>query len=181
MAHSWHFDVIAPFLNVLTYLLTYLQLLNIMDKWTEYLEVGCQVDVIYTDSEKAFDKVPHQRLLLKLKSYNIHDDILQWISSFLQSRCQWVVLNNSSSDWSPVLSGIPQGTFLGSLLFLIYVSDLPQHCKHYRWILLVLNILKYVTSSTDYTSLQSSLDNLITWSNKWFLKLNTQKCKCFIW
>ena len=88
MAHSWHFDVIAPFLNVLTYLLTYLQLLNIMDKWTEYLEVGCQVDVIYTDSEKAFDKVPHQRLLLKLKSYNIHDDILQWISSFLQSRCQ---------------------------------------------------------------------------------------------
>jgi len=55
---------------------------------TEYLEIGGQVDVIYTDLEKAFDKVPHQRLLLKLKSYNIHDDIIQWISSFLQSRSQ---------------------------------------------------------------------------------------------
>jgi len=66
-----------------------------MDKWTEYLEIGGQIDVIYTDLEKAFDKVPRQRLLLKLKSHNIHDDIiqsLQWISSFLQSRSQRVVL-----------------------------------------------------------------------------------------
>jgi len=62
---------------------TVTQLLNIMDKWTEYLEIRGQVDVIYTDLEKAFDKVPHQRLLLKLKSYNIHDDIIQWISSFI--------------------------------------------------------------------------------------------------
>ena len=77
-----------------------------------YLEIGGQMDVIYTDLEKAFDKVPRQRLLLKLKSHNIHDDIiqsLQWISSFLQSRSQRVVLNNNCSDWSAVLSGIPQG------------------------------------------------------------------------
>jgi len=84
---------------------------------------GCNVNWFW----KSIWQVPHQRLLLYWKSYNVHDDNIQCISSFLQSRCQRVVLNNSSSDSFPVLSGIPQGTILGPLLLLIYVNDLPQH------------------------------------------------------
>ena len=151
-----------------------------MDKWTEYLEIGGQMDVIYTDLEKAFDKVPHQRLLLKLKSYNIHDDIIQWISSFLQSRSQRVVLNNNCSDWSE--SGIPHSTRNCTWpITLLNIHQWPPTALwHYRWIILVCRRCKNfsnITSTADHVSLQSSLDNLITWSNNWLLKLNTQKCK----
>ena len=91
---------------------TVTQLLNIMDKWTEYLEKGGQVDVIYTDLEKAFDKVPHKSLISKLKLYNIDKNIINWINSFLTNRYQRVRFDDFFSNWTKVLSGIPQGCFI---------------------------------------------------------------------
>jgi len=78
-----------------------------MDKWTEYLEIGGQIDVIYTDFEKAFDKVPHARLVSKLKSYGIADTLIDWITDFLHQRKYRVKVNCSYSDWERVTSGIP--------------------------------------------------------------------------
>ena len=98
---------------------TVLQLLKIVDDWTTQLDSGGQIDVIYTDFAKAFD-TPHHRLLFKLKTYNINTDLIASITDFLCNRKQCVVLNGEQLSWFKVLSGIPQGTILGPLLFLIY-------------------------------------------------------------
>ena len=92
---------------------TVTQLLQILDEWTKALETGGRIDVIYTDFEKAFDKVPHKRLLSILRSYRIDNSIVEWIKSFLTDRKQRVRVNGEFSCWAEVLSGIPQGSIWG--------------------------------------------------------------------
>jgi len=86
---------------------TMLQPLHIMDKWTDYLENGGQIDTIYTDFEKAFDKVPHRRLIYKLRAYDISNSLINWILDFFTARQQRVRVNRSISAWGAVTSGIP--------------------------------------------------------------------------
>ena len=105
------------------------QLLIALNYWTESLEQGVPVDVIYLDFSKAFDSVLHERLLLKLRAYGIHGNILEWIKSFLSGRKQNVVVNGVKAVISNVLSGIPQGSVMGPLLFLIYINDVVSVVK----------------------------------------------------
>jgi len=89
-----------------------------MDDWTLQLDSGGQTDVLYTDFAKAFDTVLHSRLLFKLRTYNLNTELVIWITDFLYNRKQCVVLNEERSSWSKMMSGIPQGSILGPLLFL---------------------------------------------------------------
>ena len=150
------------------------QLLEVMNDFTNYSETKVDIDVIYLDFSKAFDTVPHQRLINKLKTYGIDGNILNWIASFLKDRQQRVRVNNSFSNFEPVLSGIPQGSILGPVLFIIFINDLPDvvssTCKIFA------DDTKIYGPSSNNSIIQSDLLKLLEWSDLWQLKFNINKC-----
>ena len=107
--------------------------------------------------------MPHKLLIHKLRSYKLHESVIDWIKAFLCYRKQRVKLNGFFSDWANVLSGIPQGTILGPILFIIYINDLPDPCMQFAKVCLFADdakLYKHVTSREDHQSLQNGLNAL---------------------
>ena len=151
-------------------------LLESFDIINDFLSEGETVDIFYLDFQKAFDSVPHYRLLVKLKSFGINNKILDTISDFLSGRTFRVKVGNASSDDFPVGSGIPQGSVLGPLLFLLYINDLPTSIINS--VSLFADDLKMYGKSCMKNTLQTDLDHLSKWQNIWLLKFNTKDNKC---
>ena len=137
------------------------------------MDKGNYTDVIYMDFQKAFDTVPHKRLISKLKSFNIRNDFINWIEAFITNRRQKVAVNGRELNWHKLTSGIPQG-----LLFVLYVNDLPDLTKSNTFLFADdIKIFRAITNKNDQDILQQDLSILEQWSNKWLLKFHPDKSK----
>ena len=153
------------------------QLLNYIDKCINIIADGGVVDAIYFDFAKAFDSVPHRRLIGKLLAYGIRGTILDWIKEFLSDRSQVVKVNGASSEIAAVLSGIPQGTVLGPLLFVLYINDILENVKSNGFLYADdTKIFHAIRSREDADILQLDINALEDWSRKWLLQFHPDKC-----
>jgi len=143
-------------------------LLEYLEYVVNQIDAGDPVDVIYLDFQKAFDKVPHRRLLQKLRAHGITGSIINWIENWLADREQRVVINGIRSRFTAVISGVPQGSILGPLSFIIFINDLDDG--------VVSKILKFaddtkivskVASKDQIKILQSDLHRMFSWSQDW--------------
>ena len=140
-----------------------------------------RTDIIYFDFSKAFDSVNHDILLYKLKNlYNIDGRLLKFITNYLKDREQQVVIGNSSSSRKAVLSGVPQGSILGPILFVLFINDLPLGLSHGTELALYADdtkIWRRVVTESDHDALQSDINYLYRWSLENKMNFHPQKCK----
>ena len=158
---------------------TFTQLLTVFSRISDILDNRAQTDVVYFDLSKAFDSVPHEPLIAKLRSFGFNGTLLNWLIDYLTNRYQRVTLDGCTSEWLPVTSGVPQGSILGPLLFLIYVNDLPA-CLSPETACAIFaddtKIFKQDDSCRDQEDVQKDIDRVISWGESWGLTFNKAKC-----
>ena len=154
------------------------QLLSTIHDWFQYLDRGIPVDAIYLDFRKAFDTVPHKRLLSKLWGYGVRGQVLKWVEDFLSDRYQYVSVNDKTSQKIPVTSGVPQGSVLGPVLFIYFINDLPDVIQCVSRIFADdTKAYDKAIDDADFECIQNSIDAMVKWGDKWLSFFNTEKCK----
>ena len=139
---------------------------------------GQQTDLILLDFSKVFDKVSHTKLLFKLHQHLITQNNLSWIKAFLLGRSQCVTLEGEKSSEIPVTSGVPQGSVLGPILFLLYINDLPDKItSQVRLFSDDTAVYLTVTGKGDSHTLQQDLIKLEHWEKTWEMHINPSKCQ----
>lgn len=153
-------------------------LLETLEDWTKEVNENRRVDCVYLDYQKAFDTVPHKRLLLKLEAIGVRGVLVKWIEAFLVDRIQRVIVEGELSDWTNVLSGVPQGSVLGPTLFLIYINDLSDAIKStVKLFADDTKVYRTIKASEDIQVLQDDLCKMCKWAEVWQMQFNIEKCK----
>ena len=157
-------------------------LLECTHDWSIALNDRRSVDIIYIDFRRAFDSIVHSKLLYKLQCYGINGKLLNWISVFLSGRTQCVVLENCHSSYSTVLSGVPQGSVLGPILFILFINDIEHTSQSHTILKLFADDLKLysvisLNNQQASHSLQQCLDTICEWAKQWQFSINTRKTK----
>jgi hypothetical protein len=159
------------------------QLTEFYQKVSANMDNKYQTDVIYLDLSKAFDCIPHHLLIHKLKSYGFNGGLLSWLKNYLTDRLQIVLLEGCQSDALPVISGVPQGSILGPLLFLFYINDMFNYTAGDSEFLYLYaddsKLGQTIHSINDCIKLQDNLSKLCNWSHEWGMTFNASKC-CYI-
>ena len=155
-------------------------LLEFLEEVTKLVDAGHSVDLLYLDFSRAFDKVPHKRLLSKVRALGVVGDVARWIQEWLTDRKQRTVLNGKFSDWKNVSSGVPQGSVLGPCLFVMYINDIDAAIDT------VFLVKKFADDTKacgiadtldDCEILQQQINKLSEWSVEWQMLFNMDKCK----
>ena len=150
---------------------------TLCDDLSSSLDKGIQTDMLVLDFSKAFDRVPHQRLLRKLEHFGVRGTTHSWIASFLSGRTQSVVVEGSSSDRVPVVSGVPQGSVLGPMLFLLFINDfLDKITSNSRLFADDCIVYRQIIGISDCEALQEDLNMLVEWETKWGMAFHPQNC-----
>ena len=152
-----------------------LQLLDVMEDWSQYIEDDDSWNTVYLDFAKAFDSVAHERLIHKVSAFGIRGSVLLWIRDFLTGRRQYVSVKGESSSWKDVSSGVPQGSVLGPILFILYINDLPEVVS--SSVKIFADDTKLYNKDSNSDIIQQDLDALCTWAKIWQLHFNVKKCK----
>ena len=154
------------------------QLLEVYHKIGDFLDKGFQTDVIYLDFSKAFDSVPHSLPIHKLKTFGFIGDLLSWLKSYLTGRKQQVVIEGAKSSWLSVTSGVPQGSILSPLLFLLYINDMPDVVSFCSISLFADDAKCFfkIRSLNDCVLLQQDIESLLMWSYIWGMDFNIDRC-----
>lgn len=155
------------------------QLLECINDWSVSLNHKQSIDVAYIDFRRAFDSVVHSKLYLKLKSLGINGNLLHWISDFLTNRSQAIRVANYTSTFRSVLSGVPQGSVLGPILFLVFINDIGDLFGNNLNLKLYADDVKMYTAISEISNvdvLQNGLLKLNEWANEWQLSIAINKC-----
>ena len=151
------------------------QLIELTSHISSLMDKGEEVDACFLDFSKAFDKVDHKKLVQKLSNIGVSQQIVTWVEDFLRNRTQAVVVDGHSSSPCPVTSGVPQGSVVGPILFLIYINDLPNAVKS--------NVRLFADDTVIYNTvnnkqqLQQDLTALEEWETAWRMEFNPIKCE----
>ena len=155
-------------------------LLEFFEKTTDIVDRGGPVDMVFLDLAKAFDKVPHNLLVQKLREKQVSEEIVQWTEDWLQRRVQRVVLNGQESEWTPVESGIIEGSVLGPTYFTVYIDDIDEKLEElsvYKKFADDRKLGQEMRTLQDKEKMQRALDGLVEWSATWGMEFNVAKCK----
>jgi hypothetical protein len=154
------------------------QIISVLNNIQNIFDNRDQVDVIYFDLSKAFDSVPHNLLVQKIQTFGINGKLLRWIENYLKNRRQRVTMEGTNSEWLPVTSGVPQGSILGPILFILYINDLPDILSSDTLCAIFADdtkIYRQINTTKDQQELQKDIDNIAAWGRKWGLTFNAKK------
>ena len=181
------FDHVSPHITTnqsgfLPHHSTITQLLEIYHILLEALDKRKEIVICFLDISKAFDRVSHRALINKLRKFNIDGDLLEWFINYLSNRKQRVTIDGVSSDWKDVLAGVPQGSILGPLLFLIFINDVTENINSIIRLFAddTSLLLPSIDLSTDLDVLQRDLDKIHQWAQKWAVNFNSDKTKTLL-
>jgi len=158
------------------------QLTYIYDTFCKALDNGLEVRVVFFDISKAFDKVWHEGLLFKLQAAGIRGDLLAFLSNYLTNRKQKVILPGAESTPAEIIAGVPQGSILGPLLFLVYINDIVADIQAQINLFADDTSLFMIVNSPDQTAalLQSDIDKISRWADQWLIHFNPSKSESML-
>jgi hypothetical protein len=162
---------------------TVTQLIEIYDQFCKAVSAGKDIRVVFLDISKAFDRVWHEGLIYKLKGHGITGTLLRWLQSYLDDRKQRVIINGAKSEWGSIKAGVPQGSVLGPLLFLIFINDLTYVIRHCKIRLFADDTCLYIEVEDPQQAaiaLNADLDNIQSWADRWLITFSPPKTEDLI-